>query len=322
MSRIRKRINKILTAMLTVVLLLLAAPLEVHAELIDIERETTLEVYFNAYGTPIEGIEFRAYRIASINEFAEGMLTSKYKSYPIEFPKKQSGYRALAETVRGYISEDGITPDYAGKTDAEGRYNFGTVDQGLYVVLADPYEFKGKTYIPYPIVTLVPTVGLQGQWVYDVEVSPKYRMYEPSDEPIKIEVLKVWEALNTNGETAHPESVKVKLLCNGEDVGEPVTLNKDNSWRYEWDGLDGSKSYEIVELDVPSGYTVSITKEGTLFTVTNKETPPPETEVPPPPGGTTPKKLPQTGQDWLLVIGLLISGFVLTIIGYIRKKTA
>ena len=112
----------------------------------------------------------------------------------------------------------------------------------------------------------------------------------------------------------------VKLLCDGETVGEPVTLSRENEWRYTWKGLEAGKDYAVVEEKVPAGYTVSVTREGTAFTVTNRETTPGPTPTPGPTKPPGKPKLPQTGQDWMLVCGLVGGGILLVILGVVARR--
>ena len=89
-----------------------------------------------------------------------------------------------------------------------------------------------------------------------------------------ISVSKAWnDADNQDG--ARPSSAKVQLYANNVAAGEPVELNAENNWAYQWKDLDvkakgqGIK-YTVAEVDVPSGYEAAVTgsaSEG--FVVTN-----------------------------------------------------
>ena len=77
--------------------------------------------------------------------------------------------------------------------------------------------------------------------------------------------MKVWE---DDGTEARPESVTVQLLRNGE-VYDTVTLSDENGWSHTWTGLDKDDTWQVVEADVPDDYTVTVTREGITFVVTN-----------------------------------------------------
>lgn len=324
--------RRIFALLLAVLFLCVPASDVFAADRIDTGREAYLEVFFNPNGVRVEGMEFRAYRIASVNEWGEGAFIGAFAGYPVEFPKTQSGYRKLAETLKGYIASDNISPDYIGTTDANGRIEYGKVEQGMYLVLADPFVFEERTYYADPALTLVPCVGMDGKWQYDVEVCPKYRVkdkppFEEKPETEKVTVLKVWQGVK-EGEQ-HPEEVTVRLLCNGKPWKDDITLNKDNNWRYTWSDLPKDAEFSVIEVEVPEGYKVSVLHNANLYTITNTFVPPPEESSPPPPEESTPPppenpppKIPQTGQDWLMVIGLFAGGFLLMAVGYVRKRTA
>ena len=93
----------------------------------------------------------------------------------------------------------------------------------------------------------------------------------------EISVRKVWE-----GEGTHPESVKVQLYADGRAVGEEVTLNAGNGWKYTWTGLcryanptgartgSGEIVYKVVETEIPEGYEAKITGSASAgFVITN-----------------------------------------------------
>jgi uncharacterized surface anchored protein len=129
-----------------------------------------------------------------------------------------------------------------------------------------------------------------------VEVTPR------TTEPISLTVTKVWE--DEANPDHRPDSVTVNLYGNGEEVSQK-TLSEENNWTYTWEELDASVNWEIMEVDVPEGYTVTVVPNGQNYVVTNtweksKDDPDPEETPTPDPGDTpsTSTKLPQTGQLW------------------------
>lgn len=76
-----------------------------------------------------------------------------------------------------------------------------------------------------------------------------------------------------------------------------MTLNEKNNWRYTWRDLDAGHSWKVVEQTVPDGYTVSISREGITFVITNSyeddraDTPEP-TSLPTPTPTPTPTSTP------------------------------
>ena len=96
---------------------------------------------------------------------------------------------------------------------------------------------------------------------------------------INITVNKAW-----SGDTSdvRPGSVQVQLYRNGNARGNPVTLNSGNNWRHIWYSLSDGFNYTVEEVNVPSGYTVAVSRSGNTFTITNTYGVPP-TPTPPPP---------------------------------------
>jgi hypothetical protein len=79
-------------------------------------------------------------------------------------------------------------------------------------------------------------------------------------------VQKVWE--DSGYEDERPESVDVVLFCDGEKY-DTVSLSADNDWKYEWKNLDGDSRWQLIEENVPEGYTMTSVQNSYSFTVTN-----------------------------------------------------
>ena len=103
------------------------------------------------------------------------------------------------------------------------------------------------------------------------------------------------------------EKIAVQLLENGTVV-DTVTLSKENNWEYTWENLDGCSRWQVAEANVPDGYTVAITQEGTVFIMTNTR----PSEPPP--------KLPQTGMLWWPVPALACGGLLLIVAGLVVRR--
>jgi Cna protein B-type domain. len=94
-------------------------------------------------------------------------------------------------------------------------------------------------------------------------------------EKTEVSVEKIWDD-NDNKEGFRPASVTVKLLANGEEAGT-ATLDKDNSWKYEWTDLqkfeDGEEIvYTVTEAQI-ANYKAPVIKKVSetawAYTVTN-----------------------------------------------------
>ena len=109
------------------------------------------------------------------------------------------------------------------------------------------------------------------EWAYTVTNARDY-------EETEVKVTKVWDD-NNNEEGFQPASVTVSLMKGTEQIGDSITLNKDNNWTYSWTGLQkyegGAAINYTVSEDPVAKYTTLITKatDGTFtYTVKNSRT--------------------------------------------------
>ncbi len=87
----------------------------------------------------------------------------------------------------------------------------------------------------------------------------------PAKTPLDVIAKKVWS--NDDGKD-RPDSVTVTLY-NGGQVYDTVKLNKDNNWTYHWKDSSVTGNWQIVETNIPKGYTPSYSVSGNVTTITN-----------------------------------------------------
>ena len=203
----------------------------------------------------------------------------------------------------------------------------------------EPVVLGDRMYIPQPVMLCLP-VSHQGTWIYDVTANAKYDEIPAGsgDEVSQLRVVKIWE--DPEGEE-HPAEITVQLLKDGK-LWDSVVLSKDNNWRYTWTGLDQTALWQVAELEVPEGYTVTITREGDTFLVTNTcqeiDIPPDQPPLDPDNPGDPDKpdqpdkpnqpdnpngnkeKLPQTGMLWWPVPVLAVSGMGCFLAGWVKER--
>ena len=68
---------------------------------------------------------------------------------------------------------------------------------------------------------------------------------------------------------AQPASVSVQLYRDGSAYGKPVELSAENRWSYTWTGLSTNSRWTVDEVDVPAGYTKTVSHSGTQWLITN-----------------------------------------------------
>lgn len=321
--RTRKRQHRIIYILLSLLLLWTVLPAGVFArEKIDLEQKTSLTIQY-----PCAGTLFRIYRVADISEYGEYALTREFEEYAVDLNQSdQNGWRALASTLVGYVERDGKEAQDTKAADADGKAYFKDLSAGLYLVLGDQAEDDTFKYEAEASLIALPDLDENDQWVYDVAASPKYEKnpLKPDEDVTQKKVIKIWKDGNSK---SRPKDIRVQLLKDGK-VADTVTLNADNNWKYQWDNLDNSAAWQVVEQTVPSGYTVAVEKEADTFTIINTKntgktggnTSTTKSTQSSMSKGSKSGKLPQTGQLWWPVGMLSVIGMLLFLIGYIRRK--
>lgn len=97
-----------------------------------------------------------------------------------------------------------------------------------------------------------------------------------TEETTEIRANKEW-TIDDGGTRA--DSVTVQLYCDGQPWGDPVTLSDSNDWTTLWEELPVGHSWSVVEINVPAGFTSSVTQEDGVITITNDDIP---TDIPDP----------------------------------------
>ena len=147
-----------------------------------------------------------------------------------------------------------------------------------------------------------------GSYTYAVDAAPKHATFVPDGEELEYSVLKLWK--DAGADAVRPAQIHVDILQDGQ-LWESVILSAGNHWRYSWKAPAGH-SFAVVERQVPEGYTVTVTENGTAFVLTN--TAPPDTDN------------PQTGDTapiTLYILLLSLSGLALVLLGIraLRRKS-
>ena len=314
------------------VCLLLAALLPTAATargLIDTGKPVSLAIQY-----PCQGITFRLYRVAEVSAYGEYTLTGDFKDDPVTLKQPdQAGWRALAATLDGYAARDQRKPLAALETDANGRLTFSGLEAGMYLVTWQKHTTDGYVYTPEPFLICLPGLDGEDNWIYDVTARPKYDREKESVQPETVDrkVLKVWK--DNGAVNDRSESITVQLLQNGK-VYDTVTIGGEDRWSYEWEGLNKNDTWQVVEDSVTEDYTVTVSREGTTFVMTNTLTeelpdePTPEGPLPEVPEENIPDEpvpqgpaLPQTGVLWWPVPLLACAGMALFLAGWARRRS-
>ena len=318
-------------ALLAAVLCLLTSIAQAAGS-IDLTRKPTLTLTYRDGKTALSGAKFSIYRVADADETGELTVRSEFDEFDLDIRgKNDRRWREMAQTLESYVLRRELTPADSGKTDKTGMLTFPpqgkTLAAGLYLVIGERHTQGGNDYDAEPFFVLLPTQDLEkNEWVYDVSANVKFgKTPVPDDgDTVTRKVLKVWD---DGAEDSRPQESTVELLRNGK-VYDTVKMSEKNNWRYTWLDLDADARWSVTE-KIVSGYTVSITREGITFVVTNTKRPnrtdTPDTPVKPanPSKPSSPAKptLQQTGAVWWHVEALALSGLVFLILGALDRKT-
>lgn len=300
---------------------------------IDLTRKPTLTLTYRDGKTALSGAKFSIYRVADADETGKQTVRSEFDEFDLDIRgKNDRRWREMAQTLESYVLRRELTPADSGKTDKTGMLTFPTQGKtlaaGLYLVIGERHTQGGNGYDAEPFFVLLPTQDLENnEWVYDVSANVKFSKTPVPDDgdTVTRKVLKVWD--DDGAEDSRPQEITVELHRNGKEY-DTVKLSEKNNWRYTWLDLDADARWSVTEKTV-SGYTVSITREGITFVVTNTKKPDrtdtPDTPVKPsnPSKPSSPAKptLPQTGAVWWHVEALALSGLVFLILGALDRKT-
>ena len=99
------------------------------------------------------------------------------------------------------------------------------------------------------------------------------RNYTPPDlpdptYPLNISVRKVWSNDNLK---ERPDSVTVTLY-NGDVAYDSVRLGAWNNWSYSWKDLNAYGNWQVIETNIPRGYTPYYSVNNGVATITNSRT--------------------------------------------------
>lgn len=283
-----------------IVAFMMAAPTSVSAASEEPPGKTSLIVHADYYREGMAGPEIAVYRIGDWDAAERIIPQEEFRQYEdrISFNcESADSIRTLAITLAAAIAQDDIPAAAAYLPDAAGKVTFENLEDGVWLVVGTTTEADGILYTPEPALVALPLSGESAP-----EMILKYDCEQVTDETVSLHVVKIWQ---DDGRIENrPQAVTVVLLENGRER-ETVQLDASCSWRHTWTGLRTNSVWTVAERDIPSGYTVRISREGRIFAVTNT----PKEPVP------TIPVLPQTGIPTWQVPLLVAIGLVLLVFG-------
>ncbi len=288
-----KKINKVIIAILMFTLTSIQLVKAESSHTVDFSKKGSLTITLTEKENdePIENAEITIYKIADAKS-KDNNLVFEYTEELKDCKVSLSNLKEDNLAVKFEKCIEDITSDLTKNTNKNGVAKFNNLDLGLYLVTQSK-SAKGYSNIDSFLI-MTPKVE-NNKWVYDIKSEPKTEIYKTMD----LKVVKVWNKQNENNKL--PLQVTVQLL-DGEKLVDQIILNKENNWTHIWKDIEKSDKYQIVEIDIPEGYTPSYKIDGDIYTVTNTD------------------KLPETGQVYLPIIILSGLGIILIAIGLFELK--
>lgn len=291
---------------------LLAGPLRVSAnstdqanEFIDTSRKCTLTLWYTCGDLVFPGVTVDLYQIAVFGSDFQLVTADAFADCNLTLNgiTSQDEWNAICSTLQSYIAANpAITPRASQQTDEEGKVVFRDLEPGLYLTMPVQITQDGFRYYFAAMLSTLPAMDENNNWLYEVEANCKPDVDNPTGQDIPYQVIKLWKD-DGNGEN-RTESITVDIIKDGETV-RTVVLSDENNWSYAWYAPDDGSVWSVMERDIPEGYTMTVEKHLTTFTVINS------TPTPPPPS------TPQTGDTahiGLYVILMCISGTALILL--------
>lgn len=247
---------------------------------IDTGAARSLTVEYRA-GAPVE-----LYRVADLSPYGVFTWAAPFDELSLADPNGLDieAWTAMTSTLAAYAAQEEIAPARTGTVGRNGRLSWDDLDTGLWLLCAPRHTLDGVTCEGQPALVSLPMADLEAdRWAYDVTVHVKYETTGdgmPDEETINRKVLKVWREADPAA-AARPEFITVSLLRDGK-VWKTVRLSEENGWKYHFGSLDARYTWQVIEEDVPDGYTVTVEQNGITFVITNTA------------GGDLPPDIPDT----------------------------
>ena len=299
--------NPIMRRIIMILLcLLLCCPASAYAAAsVDTAAQCSLTLHYTQEDAGLEGLEIALHRVGEVFSNGTYALTAPYNAYPVNIQgiTSQQEWQDVAATLQAYITADGTKSLAVAAADATGTVSFENLQTGLYLISGVTCETKTGICLFDPFLMFLPRTN-EDTYDYHVDAKPKHSQFVPNPETEEYSVLKLWK--DEAAAKKRPISVTVDILKSGA-FHETVILNADNNWYYSWTAQPGD-TWTVVEKQVPEGYDVTISANGTAFVITN-------TYEPDEPGKPEPPKTGDTAPLVLYIVLTCLSGLLLLILG-------
>ena len=264
-------------------------------EQIDTNKESSMTLSYRGGGVAASGKSVNLYQVAEVSADVKYTLTSSFAPTGLILNgiKTNGEWDVVRSTAEAHILADAIAPVRTAVTDGEGKVHFTDLEPGLYLASDVQMVRDDFTCLFDSVLVALPELHTDGIWQYHVSVTAKSEVLPPitPDEDVQYKVVKLWKG--DGGRTDRPSHIEIEIFRN--DISyEKKILAEENHWSYSWMAKDDGTKWEVVERNIPDGYTVTVDERKTTFVLTNTMTP----DIPDGPGGPQdPPKDPDDPQD-------------------------
>lgn len=275
------------------------------------QKACDLTIFYSCDGTVFADQSVKLYKVAEVSSDCQYTLTADFAASGLVLNgiKTTGEWDTIRTTLEAHILANHIEPQTVAKTDAEGKASFSLLTPGLYLASAVHVTQGDLRCVFDSTLVALPGLGEDGLWQYQISVAAKPEILPPAQEKIELKVLKLWKGDGNRND--RPLSIQVEIFRNGASY-ETITLSESNHWAYTWSAPDDGAAWNVVERNVPEGYTVTVTRRDSAFVLTNTREP--DTPGNPPPStGDTANALPYA-------VLMFVSGSMLIILGIMWKR--
>lgn len=272
---------------------------------IDTEKACSLTISYGYGETLFPGQRVKLYKVADVSADTQYTLTKPFATSGLILNGVHTNgeWDTIRTTLEACVLADSIAETATAVTDALGQAKFSQLTPGLY--LASGMVIAGTCSFESALVAL-PGLDAESHWQYAVTVAAKPDILTRPDADLQLKVLKLWKG---DKSTDRPKSIAVEIFCNGESY-KTITLSQKNQWSYTWTVKDDGSIWNVVERNIPEGYTLTVEEWDTAFVLTNIHNTP----------GTPPPATGDSANILLYVVLMLLSGGMLIILSILGKR--
>ena len=275
--------------------------------------DCTLTLSYVCEGTAIAALPVNVYQIADTSDDSVFTLLPQFQESGVNLNgvESNSEWDSILLTLEAYIVGRNLSPDYTSLTDSDGMVCLENLKPGLYLVASAEAEQEALHCVFRSALVALPGRDGAGHWQNALTVTPKPQILPPVEpEELQFKVLKLWK--DDGNQKRRPQNITVEIFRNGISQ-ETVILSEDNLWSYSWSAAMDGADWQVVERNIPDGYTVSVEKQNTTIILTNTW------------NEEQPNITPTTGDNaniFLFVALMLVSamGLVLMLAAWKRKR--